>query len=200
MRAKPFFSVLMTLLLSTTLAWAEARTYQVDSAHSSVAFTVTHLQLSEVEGRFDDFDGKIVWDDANPANSKIEWTVKATSVNTGAAKRDEHLRSKDFFDVATYPELSFKSTSVRKLSGSKYEVKGDMTIHGVTKSISVPVEIKGPIDAFGDGKMSIGFKSSFKLNRIEYKVGDGWKGGSDKLVSHDVFVTIRGEAHQPDGK
>ena len=111
-------------------------------------------------------------------------------------RRDGHLKSPDFFDTAKYPTLTFETTSVEALSGNKYALTGDLTMHGVTKRITVPATIRGPVDAMGNGSLSLGFSTTFKVNRIEYGVGAGWKGGSDKVVGHDVFVSIKGEAHQ----
>lgn len=193
---------LSSLLTATFLTFlltgpSLAKPFEVDGAHSSVHFTVTHLQLSEVEGRFNDFKGTVDWNQDKPAASKIQFTVDVDSVDTGNAKRDEHLQSADFFDAEKFKTMSFKSTSVSKLSGTKYKLVGDLTIHGVTKSITTSADIKGPVDPFGDGNMSLGFKTDFKINRIDYGVGSGWKGGSDKIVGHEVFISIKGEAHEP---
>jgi polyisoprenoid-binding protein YceI len=100
--------------------------------HSDVLFTVKHL-VSKVTGRFQDFDAKIVIDRAKPEASSAEFTIKATSVNTGEAKRDDHLRSPDFFDVAKNPEITFKSARVTSKSKDTFEVAGDLSIRGVTK-------------------------------------------------------------------
>lgn len=186
----------LALLLSLTVAPALAKEFQVDGAHSKVGFSVTHLQLSEVEGRFTDFTGTINWNKDNPSASKISFEVKTNSVNTDNTKRDDHLRGEDFFDVAKFPTMKFESTSVEHLGEERYTVKGKLTAHGVTKTISVPVSVKGPIDAFNNGEESIGFRTSFKINRIDYGIGAGWKGGSDSVVGHDVFITVQGEAHE----
>lgn len=175
---------------------AAAKEFEVDSAHSQIGFSVTHLGLSEVEGRFNDFSGKFDWDAKNLKKSSISFTAKTESVNTDNAKRDKHLRNDDFFDAAKYPNLSFKSTKIEKLSGNRYNVTGELSAHGVTKTIKVPATIKGPIDAFGDGEESIGFRATFKINRLDYGIGSGWQSGSDKVVGHDVFITVKGEAHQ----
>lgn len=193
---KTFQSLLLAALLTVGQTWAEPVSYPVDGAHSRVGFTVTHLQLSEVDGWFDNFSGTVNWDEKDPSKSKIAFSVKATSIDTGNEKRDGHLKSDDFFAVEKFPTLSFTSTSVKKLSDNKYSLVGDLTIHGVTKRVTLPATIKGPVDAFGNGKKILGFDSRFKINRIDYGVGAGWQGGSDKLVSHDVFINVKGEAHQ----
>ncbi len=196
---KKLFSILSVWLFVVAMAVPSvAKPFVVDSAHSTIGFSVTHLQLSEVEGRFNSFDGSIDWNKDKPEASKINFTVNVNSVDTANKKRDEHLLSDDFFAADKFKTMTFKSTSVSHLSGDKYKVVGDLTIHGVTKSIVLSANIKGPIDAFNDGSESIGFKTTFKINRIQYGVGDGWKGGSDKIVGHDVFITIKGEAHEPE--
>lgn len=176
---------------------AGAEKFEVDSAHSSITFTVTHLQFSEVEGRFNDFTGDIDWNAKDPSKGQVNFTVQAKSVDTGNAKRDEHLRSDDFFNVAKYPTLTFKSTKIKKVSDGKVEIIGDLTMHGTTKEITVPVRVKGPRDLQGDGELSMAFQTRFEINRIDYGMGAGWKGGSDNVVSHEVFVEIKVEAHQP---
>lgn len=194
---KKVLSVLTALTLMGFIANpVAAKEYQVDSAHSKIGFSVTHLQLSEVEGRFNDFSGKFDWNADNPASSSLTFTAKTDSVNTDNAKRDSHLKNDDFFAADKYPELKFESTKIEKLSGDRYNVTGNLTAHGVTKKISVPATIKGPVDLFGDGKESLGFRATFKINRIDYGIGSGWKGGSDKVVGHDVFITVQGEAHE----
>ena len=193
---KTLATVMLGAALLAQPLLAQPKTYEVDGAHSRVGFSVTHLQLSEVEGRFGDYQGTINWDAEKPANSKIKFTVKADSIDTDNDRRDGHLKSPDFFDTAKYPTLTFEITSVEALSGNKYALTGDLTMHGVTKRITVPATIRGPVDAMGNGSLSLGFSTTFKVNRIEYGVGAGWKGGSDKVVGHDVFVSIKGEAHQ----
>lgn len=191
-----FRAIALIGLLTAAPLWAKPQTYRVDGAHSHVGFSATHLQLSEVDGRFNDFEGTVQWDEKEPANSRIQFSVKIDSVDTGNAKRDEHLKSDDFFSAEKFPTMTFTSTSIKKLEGDKYSLVGDLTIHGVTKSVTLPLTVKGPVDPFGKGQKAIGFDSRFKINRIDYGVGAGWQGGSDKLVGHDIFITVKGEAHQ----
>lgn len=195
---KTLVSVLTALALFSVSGNALAKVFEVDSAHSGITFTVTHLQLSEVEGRFKDFNGSFNWDAKNPENSSLTFTAQTQSVSTDNEKRDTHLKSGDFFDAGKFPTISFKSTEIKKLSGDRYNITGQLTAHGVTKTISVPATVKGPIDAFNDGKESIGFRASFKINRLDYGIGAGWQAGSDKVVGHDVFLTVKGEAHEPE--
>ena len=182
---------LATLLFLAGPATAEK--YQVDTAHSSLNFTVEHLGLSEINGRFTDFTGTLNFTPGTNDGS-VEFIAQATSINTDVEKRDEHLRSADFFDVAKYPTLSFKSTKVTHLSEDRYQVDGKLTIHGVTKPVTTSVRIVGPKEAMGAQK--IGFRTTFKVNRIDYKVGDSEKYNSDAMIDHDIFIEVKGEAAQ----
>jgi polyisoprenoid-binding protein YceI len=186
-------SIVATLAVTTPTL---AKEFQVDTAHSKIGFSVTHLQLSEVEGRFNDFSGTIDWNVDKPTTSSVRFEVGVKSVNTDNEKRDDHLRGEDFFDAQKFPKMTFESTSVEPLGENRYNVTGKLTAHGVTKTVTVPVRIKGPIDAFNNGELSIGFSGRFKINRIDYGIGAGWKGGSDSVVGHDVFITVSGEAHE----
>ncbi len=194
LKSLPYLAACALLLSLSGLAGAQ--TFVVDKAHTQIVFSVTHLSLNEVEGRFNDFDGKVVWNEADPAKSQLNFTIQAKSVDTANTKLDDHLRSDDFFNVEKHPTITFKSTKIEKLNEERYNLTGDLTISGVTKSISFPATIRGPVDAKGQGKKSLGVQANFKVNRIDFKVGDTWQGGSDKVIGHDVFVRISGQAHQ----
>ena len=196
MKKKLMSIIAATMLAASVLSPVSAKQFDVDSSHSSIKFTVSHLQLSDVEGRFNDFSGKFDWNADDVGKSSLEFTAKTKSVDTGNKKRDAHIADPDFFNSEKYPEFSFKSTKIEHLSGKKYKVTGKLNAHGVTKTITLPATIKGPVDLFGNGEESLGFRATFKINRIDYKIGDGWKGGSDKVVGHDVFLTVKGEAHE----
>ncbi len=185
---------LFTLL--TTAGPATAEKYQVDPAHSSLNFTVEHLGLTEIDGRFTDFTGSFNFVPGTNEGS-LEFIVQAKSINTDVEKRDEHLRSADFFDVTKYPLLSFKSTRVTHLAEERYQVDGKLTIHGVTKSITTSARIIGPKEAMGAQK--IGFRTTFKINRLDFKVGDGEKFKSDAVIDHSIFIEVKGEANQIGG-
>lgn len=186
-------SLLITALFATPLlAQAPAATTEawgIDKAHSMVQFKIRHL-MANVTAGFNDFDAAINIDRANPANSSVEFTIQATSVDTGNENRDNHLRSPDFFDVAKYPTISFKSTSVKPKSKNEFDVTGDLTIHGVTKRVTLPVTFLG----FGRdprGNEKGGFEIETTLNRKDYNIV--WNRSIDEggvLLGDDVKVTI----------
>ena len=175
-------TVAAALLAVSALA---ADSFVVDKNHSEATFQVRHL-VSRVSGKFDDFTGAISIDQANPAASSVEFTIKTPSINTGVA---------DFFEVDKYPEISFKSTSVKPTSRKNvYDVTGTFTMHGVTKSITLPVEFLGFIKD-PRGNQRAGFTAKITLNRKDY--GIMWNRALDNggtLLSDDVDVTVNIEA------
>ncbi len=175
---------------------AEAKVYQVDSAHSSIAFTVRHF-VSYVEGRFKEFTGSIDYDAANPGASSVNFTVQAASINTDNDKRDDHLRGSDFFDVGKFPTLSFASKKVIARDKEHLDVVGELTMHGVTKAITVPVTILGTT-AGPKGAELIGFRSEFTIDRKDY--GIVYNNTLDKgatVLGDDVQIRLLVEAHNP---
>jgi polyisoprenoid-binding protein YceI len=179
-------------LLIPALAAAEARTYSLDRSHSKVSFTIRHL-MSEVDGRFRDFDGSITYDPQAPEKSAVEVTVQAASIDTANQRRDDHLRSPDFFEAEKHPTLSFKSTTVERESESALRVTGDLSIRGVTKQVTIPVRITGAMPYRGGEK--VGFASDFTVDRKDF--GVTWNRAVDQggvLLGDDVAISIRVEA------
>ena len=145
---------------------AAATTWKVDVAHTTVGFSVKHL-FTRVQGRFDEFEGTIVFDPANPKAAKVSGTIQAASINTNNAKRDKHLRSADFFDVAKHPTLSFESTSVHTDDAGAGTIEGELTIHGVTKPVVIEVEYLGQ-GADPWGNVRAGFVAKLEVDRKDY--------------------------------
>lgn len=171
-------------------ALAFAADYEIDSAHSSATFSVRHMMVSNVRGEFGKASGTVQLDEKNPAKSKVEATIDATTINTREAKRDAHLKSADFFDVAKYPTITFKSTKVEK-AASGYKVTGDLTMHGVTKPVVLDVaaltpEIKDPY-----GNTKVGTTATTKLNRKDW--GLTWNKALEAggvVVGDEVQITL----------
>ncbi|HXT50726.1 MAG TPA: YceI family protein [Thermoanaerobaculia bacterium] len=165
------------------------RTFAIDRSHSSVGFTIRHL-VSNVRGRFKDFAGTITYDPAKPEASSVEVTVQAASIDTDTPGRDDDLRSENFFDVAKFPTLTFKSVSVQRKSPNELTLTGDLTMHGVTKRITIPVEVLGTIPYRGGEKA--GFATTFVVNRKDYDIT--WNKALDTggaLLGDDVTVSIQ---------
>lgn len=168
---------------------APADVWVVDKPHSSASFKIRHL-MSNVTGYFRDFDAVLQMNRAEPAKSSIEFTIKAASIDTRDSDRDEHLRSPDFFEVTKYPNITFKSTSVVPKSKEQFDVTGDLTIHGITKRITMPVTYLGTrADPRGNEKS--GFELETTLDRKDF--GITWNRVLDEggvLLGDDVKVTI----------
>jgi polyisoprenoid-binding protein YceI len=176
----------------TTQATAPAQadltgTYTLDPAHTRIGFVARHAMVTKVRGAFNAFEGTAEIDGANPANSSAQVRIDAASIDTRNAQRDEHLRSNDFLALAEYPQITFVSTAVRQLDEATFELTGDLTIRGVTNSITIPFEFEGAAtDPFGN--VRLGFEGSVAISRKDY--GITWNaaletGGvlvSDKIV------------------
>jgi polyisoprenoid-binding protein YceI len=181
--------------LASTPAFAQTEAHVVDKGHSNVLFTVRHM-VARMTGRFEDYDMKLSIDRAKPENSSVEFTIKATSVNTDNADRDKHLRSPDFFDVEKFPEITFKSTKVTPKGDDAYEVTGDFTLHGVTKSVTLPVSYLGMMKD-GRGNEKGGFEAAATLNRKDY--GITWNRAFDTggvVLGDDVKITVNLETRK----
>ena len=188
----PGIGVLTLAAAFLSPAWA-AETYPIDKGHSSIGFSVTHLMVSTVRGSFTDYEGTLQFDPADPAATKAEITIKADSINTNQADRDAHLRKPDFLDTANYPMIIFKSKSVKK-EGNTYLITGDLTMRDVTKEITIPIFISGPVKS-PFGKDVIGLTGQATINRQDF--GVSWDKRMDQgglVVSDDVILEINIEA------
>jgi len=141
--------------------------YQVDPAHSSVLFKSSHMGLGNTYGRFNDFSGKYTIDQKNPQNSSVEFTVKAASIDTGDAQRDKHLKSPDFLNAKQFPVITFKSLQAKKLDEKTAEVKGTLTLHGISKAVTVRIQKIGEgKDPWGNQRL--GIETTFTVNRSDF--------------------------------
>lgn len=142
-------------------------TWQIDYSHSDINFTARHMMISKVNGRFTDWSGTINFDADNPTQTTVDVTVQLASVTTRDEQRDGHLRSPDFFDVETYPEMRFKSTKVEQTGEDQGKLYGDLTIRGVTKPVVLDVEYPG-LAKSPWGTISAGFSASTTINRKDW--------------------------------
>ena len=186
MNRKLFAAALLTALAALPL---HADTFAIDPAHSEVTFQIRHI-VSQVRGRFDEFSGTVQMDPKNLPSSTVEFQIKAASIDTNVADRDKHLRSADFFDVEKYPEITFKSTSIKPAGKDTYSVTGTLVMHGVSKEITLPVTLLGQAkDPWGNTRA--GFETAATLNRKDY--GIVWNKALDNggmLLGDDVKVEI----------
>src|SRR5262249_22032433 len=159
-----------------------------DPAPTRVGFVPRHAMVTKVRGSFNEFEGTAVLDGANPANSHAEVTIKAASIDTRNAQRDEHLRSNDFLAMQEHPEITFTSTGVRQVDDATFELTGDLTIRGVTNSVTIPFTFEGAAkDPFGN--LRAGFEGSVPINRKDW--GVTWNAaleGGGVLVSDRVTL------------
>ena len=185
------------LLVSADIA--SAQLYNVDPAHSSVQFRIRHL-FSTVTGRFEKFEGKIGYDEKDPKKSHFEGSIDAASINTNNAKRDDHLRAPDFFDVAKYPKITFEKSEVTEVSsdGKTGKMRGNLTMHGVTKPVVIDVEMLGK-GKDPQGKERIGLRGTTKVNRKDF--GITWNKAMDAggaLLGDEVTIELDAEGVRAD--
>ena len=171
-----------------------AASYSVDPGHTTIGFAVKHLMVSTTRGQFDKFDVTVQIDDADPARSRVDVTIDAASVDTRDARRDEHLRSADFLDVAKYPTLVFKSTEVKKAAGGQLLVTGNLTLHGATRPVTLTVSSIAPPAKPPWGATVRGATATGRLSRKDF--GLVWNkvletGGV--AVGDEVVLTIDAE-------
>jgi polyisoprenoid-binding protein YceI len=144
-------------------------TYTFDPAHSRLGFVARHAMVTKVRGSFNEFEGQAVIDGTDPSKSSATVTIKVDSVDTRNEQRDGHLRTNDFLDIEQFPEITFKSTSITHEGGNDFQVTGDLTVKGITKSVTIPVEFQGSAkDPFGNDR--IGFEGSTQIVRSDFGV------------------------------
>lgn len=168
--------------------------WNIDKAHSSVAFSVRHMVIARVNGTFTEWDGTLRLDPDNLGDSAVEVRINSASVDTREPDRDAHLRSADFFDVENYPEISFRSTSVQPTAGSKLRITGQLTIHGVTRPVVLDAEFGGRLtDPWGLDR--VGFTAATHIDRKDFDLT--WNAALDNggiVVGDTVEITIELEA------
>jgi len=176
----------VSLALVAPLAFAQTSTWIPDKAHSEVAFSVLHMSLAMVRGRFGNIGGSVVLDEADITKSTVNIMIDVSSVDTGVAPRDADLKSDHFFDVAKYPTAIFTTTSVAK-AGAGLIVAGKLTLHGVTKPVVLNVDSpRGPLTSM-DKKPHYGFTATTTLKRSDFGIGTKYP---DAMIGDDIKLTI----------
>ena len=187
--------VAAAILLSQSAVFAQTK-WNVDPSHSSAKFTVTHLVISEVEGNFKKFNGTLTNTKPDFTDAAVDFSIDINSVDTDSEMRDKHLKGDDFFNAEKYPNMVFKSTSMKKLTGNKYALLGNLTIRNVTKPVKFDVTYGGTAkDGYGNTKA--GFKASTVINRFDY--GLKWNNATEAggaTVGKDVTIDMKLEFAQ----
>ena len=185
------------LSISLLAGKAQAQTtWNIDKSHTSINFSVTHMMVSETDGKFKLFSGTIISKNADFSDAQIEFLIDVNSINTDDESRDEHLKKEDFFNAKQFPQIKFKSSSFKKINGKNYLLEGDLTIRDVTKKVKFEVVYNGTIkDAKGNNKA--GFKATSVINRTDYGLtwnkaieAGGW------AVSEEVNIIVNLELNQ----
>src|ERR1700760_3211451 len=164
-----FFPRRLQVTTATSQLTALTGTYTLDPAHSRIGFVARHAMVTKVRGSFNEFEGTAVLDGDSPANSSANVTIQVNSIDTRQAQRDDHLRSNDFLSMDEYPTITFASTGARQVDDENFELTGDLTVKGVTKSVTIPFEYQGAAqDPFGNAR--VGFEGSVAINRKDFGV------------------------------
>ena len=179
-------NILAALVLITGSAFSQSWT--VDKAHAKLGFGITHLLISEVDGSFETFDATITSSKDDYSDAVFEVSADIASINTDNENRDNDLKSDKYFDAAKFAKLTFKSTSFKKVEGSKYKLVGDLTLKGITKPVELDVVINGPIET-RDKKKKIGLKASGTFKRTDFGIG----GAGGAMLSEEITLIANGE-------
>jgi polyisoprenoid-binding protein YceI len=181
---KKILITLSAALALVSFVLLDAGSWSLDAGHSRLGFTVKHMEISETVGQFDKFDVKITTPNADFSDATIELTAEAKTVNTYLSMRDDHLRSADFFDVEKHPTITFKSTSVKKAKGNNYVIKGNFTMHGVTKTVVLAGVHNGTTKNRAGADLA-GLKISGLIKRSEYGVGVSMP---NSVVADEIYL------------
>jgi polyisoprenoid-binding protein YceI len=192
MTAKRLSMFLVAALAFSAAAFAQVQSWKIDPNHTAAQFSVRHMGISTVRGAFTKVSGSVEYDPTNPFKTSIDATIEAASVDTRVEMRDNDLRSPNYFDVAKYPTITFKSKSVEAAGEGKLKIVGDLTIHGTTKEVTLDVD--GPSAPVTDprGNTHVGTSASTKIKRTDFGVG-----GSNPMVGEDITITIDVELVRP---
>lgn len=183
---KKLMSFILIAFLSTTV-FAQT-TWKSDKAHSQLSFGITHMGISEVEGLFDEFDAVIVASEEDFSDAVFKLNADVASINTGVEKRDDHLRSADFFNVEKYPEMNFESHSIEEIGENRYKITGDLSLHGITKPVTLEVWYRGTAET-QNGPVS-GFQITGTLDRSDFNIGPDFPA---PMLSDEVRIKFDGE-------
>jgi len=188
--SRKIFSLLTALFLMSTPMLAQS-TWEVDNAHAKVTFSTVHNAISDVSGSFNSFDATVTASEEDFSDAVFELTVDVESIDTEVGKRDDHLRSPDFFHVEKYPTMTYKSTSIEETGEeNRYKLTGDLTIHGVTKPVTMELWYRGLYENTNNNTTAAGFQITGTLNRSDFNIGPDFP---PPLISDEVTIKADGE-------
>jgi polyisoprenoid-binding protein YceI len=191
MKKMSIFLFLLAVLSVTS--FTVANEWKNDKAHSKLTFSIIHLGISEVTGLFKDFDVTVNGTKPDFSDAVFELVADVASVDTEVEKRDNHLRSADFFDVAKYPKMTFKSTSIQSVGSNKFKLTGDLTLHGITKSVTMDLRHNGTIEHPSSKKPLAGFQLTGTIKRSDFGIGEKF---TPPMLSDEVGIKADGEFAQ----
>jgi polyisoprenoid-binding protein YceI len=165
-------------------------TWQNDDPHSQLGFTVTHLGISDVSGTFNDFDVTVKSSKPDFSDATFELSAKTASIDTRVEQRNNHLKSADFFDAEKFPSLTYKSSSLKKVNDNQYKITGDLTIHGVTKPVTMDLHYKGTVENPMSKKPTAGFQITGTIKRSDFNIGPKFP---SQMISDEVRIKADGE-------
>jgi polyisoprenoid-binding protein YceI len=171
--------------------------WQNDDPHSQLGFTVSHLGINDVSGNFNDFDVTMQSSKPDFSDAVIELTAKTASIDTRVEARNNHLKSADFFDVEKYPVMNFKSTSIKPAGKNKYKLTGDLTLHGITRAVTMDLLYKGTVENPMSKKQTAGFQVTGTISRSDFNVGPKFPA---PMISNEVKIKADGEFNQNENK
>jgi polyisoprenoid-binding protein YceI len=182
--------LVFSLIMATGMVASAQSTWKSDNAHTNMNFAISHLVISEVTGNFNEFDIEAMADEEF-SNPDFNVTIQAASIDTDNERRDNHLKSEDFFEVEKYPTITFKTTSFEKTGENTFKLTGDLTMHGVTKPVTLDGKLNGIITDQRSQKLKAGLKLTGSLQRADFNVG-----GSSFPIGEEVAITINTEMAQ----
>lgn len=183
-------TIILASFLVLTAFTTAVSTWTNDDPHSQLGFTVTHLGIADVSGTFNDIDVTVHAAKPDFNDASFELTAKTASIDTRVEARNNHLKSADFFDAEKYPALSFKSTSIQKIGENKYNLTGDLNIHGVTKQVSMALLYKGTVENPMSKKQTAGFQITGTIKRSDFGIGGKFPAA---MISDEVRIKADGE-------
>ncbi len=183
-------TLIIAAFFTLTAFTTAVSTWNNDDAHSQLAFTVTHLGIADVSGTFNDFDVSVKSSKPDFSDAVFELSAKTASIDTRVEARNNHLKSADFFDVEKYPALIFKSTSLKKVGKNKYKLGGNLTLHGITKPVTLDLLYRGTVENAMNKKQTAGFQVTGVIKRSDFNLGNGFPA---PMISNEVRIKADGE-------